>query len=41
MPEELETRGATFYRASRTAMTNEIIIEGWKAAPNDQGDVPL
>jgi len=37
----LRERGATFFRTSVGSMTHQLIIEGWKTWPNDQGDLPL
>ena len=37
----LRERGATHFRASIKAMTQEVIVEGWKTFPKDHGDLPL
>ena len=39
--EELTELGCTFFRASVTPMTHDLILEGWRQQPVDQGDVPV
>jgi hypothetical protein len=36
----LRERGATFFRVHKT-FAGEIIMEGWRSTPADQGDLPL
>lgn len=37
----LKQRGATFFRTSMKSVTKEIVVEGWRVFPNEQGDLPL
>lgn len=37
----LVERGATFFRLSFKSMSGEVVMEGWRVQPDDQGDVPV
>lgn len=37
----LRERGATFFRITTKPLVSEIIAEGWRVQPKDQGDPPL
>ena len=39
--EELTERGATFFRVHLREVAQEVILEGWRVQPREQGDLPL
>jgi len=39
--EALKARGATYCRLSYKQMSNEIVGEGWRVRPDDEGDLPV
>jgi hypothetical protein len=39
--ESLRERGATFFRLHFLPAVGEIIVEGWRKQPEDQGPEPL
>jgi len=39
--EALKARGATYCRLSYKQLSNEIIGEGWRVRPDDEGEPPV
>lgn len=38
---EMHARGAIFTRAHIKELSGELIVEGWREWPDDQGDLPV
>jgi hypothetical protein len=39
--EALRERGALWFRVSVKPMSGEVVVEGWRERPPDQGDLPI